>query len=321
MSSVYYWVHAHWGWGFISVSGRHLGFVTSLPAAILDLWRHVTSGRHLGFPVRKWTEVTWPEIQDGGRKSRDVTNPRWRPEVTSQIQDGGRNRKWSLSLKKHELSKRVWWNVQKNSSYSYWGISFKFGTGVVDITSSHIFENPTELGTLTARNVRSKSPLAQVARKKTMWPGDRRAVEWGQHSEPVTLARHFFFFFFFFFFNFCSLIFFVLFFIFFFMHFFFFFIFYFSPTTEFTLDVAKGLWLAFQSCIHPATVLEATCLLDILDIPHLEVATTQWTPSANPPYQEPGQCKTGFFLLLPTWCTHVEAGWDVENSNHYILLA
>ena len=46
-----YWVHAHWGWGSTSGSGRHLGFVTWLPAAILDLLSHVTSGRHLGFPV------------------------------------------------------------------------------------------------------------------------------------------------------------------------------------------------------------------------------------------------------------------------------
>ena len=70
--------------------------VTWLPAAILDFrWRD----------FRKWAEVTWPQIKDGGRKSSDVTNPRWRPEVTSQIQDGGRNRQWSLSLNEHELSK------------------------------------------------------------------------------------------------------------------------------------------------------------------------------------------------------------------------
>ena len=37
---------------------------------------------------------------------------------------------------------------------------------MVDIASSHIFENPTELDTLTAWNVRPKSPLAQVAPKR-----------------------------------------------------------------------------------------------------------------------------------------------------------
>ena len=79
-------------------------------SAILDLWRHfrppswicgdVTSGRHLGFPVT-WFPVTWllitwhPHRKSRDRKSKmatasDVTtNPRWRPEVTSQIQDGG----------------------------------------------------------------------------------------------------------------------------------------------------------------------------------------------------------------------------------------
>ena len=89
-------------------------------SAILDLWRHfrppswicgdVTSGRHLGFVVTwfpvTWFPVTWllitwlPHRKSRERKSRDhkskmatgsdvTTNPRWRPEVTSQIQDGG----------------------------------------------------------------------------------------------------------------------------------------------------------------------------------------------------------------------------------------
>ena len=70
----------------------------------------VTSGRHLGFVVTwfpvTWFPVTWlfitwlPHRKSRDRKSRDhkskmatgsdvTTNPRWRPEVTSQIQDGG----------------------------------------------------------------------------------------------------------------------------------------------------------------------------------------------------------------------------------------
>ena len=175
------------------------------------------------------------------------------------------------------------------------------------MTSSHIFENPTELGTLTARNVRSKSPLAQVARKRQCdLVTDERLS--GASTRNLWLWLVIFFF------NcfnsfFCMFLYFI---------YSFFFIF-FSPTTEFTLDVAKGLWLAFQSCIHSATVLEATCLHDTLDIPHLEVATTQWTPSASLPCQEPGQCKTGFFLLS-TWYSHVEAGSDAEKSIHYIPL-
>ena len=84
-----YWFHAPWGWGFISGSSRLLGC-------------DVTSVRQL-CDFRLLLEITWLESQKGGRKSHDVINPKWRPEVTSQIQYGGRNRKWSLSLNEHEL--------------------------------------------------------------------------------------------------------------------------------------------------------------------------------------------------------------------------
>ena len=93
----------------VEVVVRHLGFVTSLPAAILDLWwrhfrspswicghvicGHVISGHVTFYHVTSAPEITWPEMTCHKSKmatgSDVTTNPRWRPEVTSQIQDGG----------------------------------------------------------------------------------------------------------------------------------------------------------------------------------------------------------------------------------------
>ena len=177
-------------------------------AAILDLWRHfrppswicdVTSGRHLGFPVTwlpnrksrdhkmtgghvtgnpRWRPEVTSQIQDGGRKWRhkskmaaihiihsrtkwfpqglakrksrdrkskmatgnDVTNPRWRPEVTSLIQDGG-NHLLLISFKNSPqgLAKR---------SYDQ-EVCFQFGIHRATMISNHIFENQTELESIT----------------------------------------------------------------------------------------------------------------------------------------------------------------------------
>ena len=75
---------------------RHLGFVTSLPAAIWDLWRHFRPPSWIyGHMTSCYFVVTWLPV----RKSCDwkskmaagsnVTNPRWHPAVMSQIQAGG----------------------------------------------------------------------------------------------------------------------------------------------------------------------------------------------------------------------------------------
>ena len=86
-------------------------------AAILDLWRHfrppswicdVTSGRHLGFPVTWLPVILWS--RDFRLGSHVTGNPRWRPEVTSQIQDGGR--KWRHKSKMaaiHIIHSRTKW--------------------------------------------------------------------------------------------------------------------------------------------------------------------------------------------------------------------
>ena len=164
-------------------SGRHLGFVTSFRVAILDFRsRDFLTGSHV------------------------TGNPRWRPEMTSQIQDGGR--KWRhkskmaailYSSSHSKTPPRVWQKgamTKKSVSNSFWWISFKFGRDRLDIQTNQISNNQTELKILTTPNVRSDSPLAQVG-QKTMWPGDRRAVEWGQHLGTWWLCSSFFFFFFF----------------------------------------------------------------------------------------------------------------------------
>ena len=170
---------------------------------------------------------------------------------------------------------------------------------MIDMSSSHIFENPTELGTLTALNVRS--PLAQVAPQKRQCDlvTDER-LSWAS-TRNLWLWLIIFFFFFFFGGG--------------------------GGGVFYLFIFFSNNWI--HSWCSQRTVISITIMHSSRHSSRSHLSS--WHPGHSTRschHSVDTFCQSTIsrarsmqnWILLPTWYTHVEVGSDAENSIHYIPL-